>query len=197
MISSNSSISTICIYCGSSAGVNPVYAETARAMGAAIAARGKTLVYGGSAVGLMGIVADAALAASGRVLGLMPQALVDKEIQHKGLTELRVVDSMHTRKAGMIEAADALIALPGGFGTYEEITEAVTWAQLGYHAKPCGLLNVNGFYDGLITLMDRAIADGFVKAVHRTILVIERDVEAMLDRIETHTPPIASKWISG
>jgi uncharacterized protein (TIGR00730 family) len=188
-------INSICIYCGSSTGSDSIYAETARAMGTAIAARGKTLVYGGGAVGLMGIVADAALAAGGRVIGLMPRALVEKEIQHKGLTELRVVDSMHTRKAGMIDAADALIALPGGFGTYEEITEAATWAQLGYHSKPCGLLNVNGFYDGLITLMDRAIADGFVKPVHRDVLVVERDVDAMLDRIETHQMPKVAKWI--
>jgi uncharacterized protein (TIGR00730 family) len=189
------SINSICIYCGSSTGSNPIYAEAARAMGAAIAERGKTLVYGGGAVGLMGIVADAALAAGGRVIGLMPRALVEKEIQHKGLTELRVVDSMHTRKAGMIDAADALIALPGGFGTYEEITEAATWAQLGYHKKPCGLLNVNSFYDGLITLMERAIADGFVKPVHRDVLVIEREVDAMLDRIETHEMPHVAKWI--
>jgi uncharacterized protein (TIGR00730 family) len=188
-------INSICIYCGSSTGSNPIYAEAARAMGAAIAERGKTLVYGGGAVGLMGIVADAALAAGGRVIGLMPRALVEKEIQHKGLTELRVVDSMHTRKAGMIDAADALIALPGGFGTYEEITEAATWAQLGYHKKPCGLLNVNSFYDGLITLMERAIADGFVKPVHRDVLVIEREVDAMLDRIETHEMPHVAKWI--
>jgi hypothetical protein len=189
-------IHAICVYCGSSSGSNPIYAEAAHTMGTAIAKRGKTLVYGGGAVGLMGIVADAALAAGGRVLGLMPQALVDKEIQHKGLTELRVVGSIHERKAGMIAAADALIAMPGGFGTYEEITEAATWAQLGYHRKPCGLLNVNGFYDGLITLMERAIADGFVNPAHRDILVIERGVEALLDRIETHEMPLVAKWIN-
>jgi uncharacterized protein (TIGR00730 family) len=188
-------INAICVYCGSSTGTNPIYAEAARALGGSIAARGKTLVYGGAAVGLMGIVADAALAAGGRVLGIMPRALVDKEIQHAGLSELRVVDSMHTRKAAMIEAADALIALPGGFGTYEEIIEAATWAQLGYHNKPCGLLNINGFYDGLLLLIERAIADGFVKPAHRAIFAIAHEPLALLDAIEHHEMPRTTKWV--
>lgn len=189
-------LTTICIYCGSSFGTDPSYERIAREMGTALALRGKTLVYGGAAVGLMGAVADGALSAGGRVVGIMPRGLVEKEIQHRALSELRVVASMHERKAAMIEMADAMIALPGGFGTFEELTEAITWAQLGYHGKPCGLLNAKGFYNGLITLMDTAIAEGFVKAVHRDILVIEDNVEAMLDRIETHQIPRVTKWIS-
>ncbi len=185
---------SICIYCGSSFGGDPNYAAVARAMGVAIARRGKTLVYGGSTVGLMGAVADAALEAGGFVIGVMPQALVDKEIQHRGLTKLHVVASMHERKALMIDLSDAMIALPGGFGTFEELTEAVTWAQLGFHGKPCGLLNVNGFYNGLIMLMDTAITAGFVNPRHRDILVIDDHVEALLDRIETHEVPRVSKW---
>jgi uncharacterized protein (TIGR00730 family) len=184
----------ICIYCGSSLGTKPRYADLARATGASLARRGIALVYGGAAVGLMGAVADGALAAGGRVIGVMPHALVEKEIAHKNLTELRVVGSMHERKAMLIDLSDAMIALPGGFGTYDELCEAVTWAQLGYHNKPCGILNANGYYDGLIALMDHAIAEGFVRAAHRDILVIDDDVERLLDRIAVHQVPRAVKW---
>ncbi len=185
---------SICVYCGSALGAQPVYRETAVRVGQTIARRGKRLVYGGGAVGLMGALADAALAAGGQVLGIIPRMLFEREIQHGGLTEMRVVESMHVRKADMIEAADAMIALPGGFGTYEEIFEAMTWAQLGHHSKPCGLLNVNGFYDGFIALVERAISDGFVHPEHRGVLLIDDDIERLLDRLETHQVPRLIKW---
>jgi hypothetical protein len=185
----------ICVYCGSSFGNQPIYAETAKAMGAAIAQRGLELVYGGGKVGLMGTVADAALASGGSVIGIMPKFLVDKEIAHRGLTELRVVDTMHARKEMLIRLSDAMITLPGGWGTYDELAEAITWAQLGLHSKPIGLLNVAGFYDPLIAVMDNAIAAGFVRPVHRDLLIVEDDVERMLDRVIAYQPPDgAVKW---
>src|ERR1051326_7718022 len=148
------SIQRICVFCGSSRGGNPVYAEAARRLGAALAERGIGLVYGGGQIGLMGIVADAVMAAGGEGIGGIPEALALKEVAHEGLTELRVVGSMHERKALMADLAHAFIAMPGGFGTFEEFCEIVTWAQLGMHTKPCGLLNVNGFYDPLLALFD-------------------------------------------
>lgn len=184
----------ICIYCGSSMGHDPIYADTARAMGTAIARRGMTLVYGGGRVGLMGTVADAALAAGGEVIGIIPQSLVDKEIQHRGVTKLHVVDSMHTRKAMLIELSDAMIALPGGFGTYDELAEAFTWAQLGYHTKPLGLLNVKQFYDPLIAQLDTAIREGFVREGHRDIMLVDTDIERLLNRLVEHEVPQLVKW---
>ena len=185
----------ICIYCGSSLGSKPVYAEAAKVMGTAVARRGCELVYGGGKVGLMGTLADAVLAAGGHVIGIMPKHLADNEIAHNGLNELRVVDTMHARKEMMIRIADAMIALPGGWGTYDEFAEAVTWAQLGLHAKPLGLLNVAGFFDGLIALVDHAIDEGFVRPVHRELVVVDADVERLLDRIEAYVPPAgAVKW---
>ena len=186
---------SVCIYCGSSPGARPVYLELALAMGRSLAQRGITLVYGGAAVGLMGAVADGALAAGGRVIGVIPHSLESKEIAHRGLTELHIVSGMHERKAMLIDLADALIALPGGFGTWDELCEAVTWAQLGAHAKPCGILNIDGYYDGLLTQLDRAVADGFVRAHHRDILVVDADVESLLDRISVHRIPNLPKWI--
>lgn len=184
-----------CIYCGSSAGTQPVYLELAMAMGRSLARRGVTLVYGGAAVGLMGAAADGALANGGRVVGVIPSALEDKEIAHRGLSELHVVGSMHERKAQLIDRSDALIALPGGFGTWDELCEAVTWAQLGYHSKPCGVLNVDGYYDGLLMQLERAVADGFVRAHHRDILVVDDDVERLLDRVAQHRVPNLPKWV--
>lgn len=185
----------ICVYCGSSFGENPIYVETARAMGEAIAKRGDELVYGGGKVGLMGTVADAVLAAGGRVIGIMPKFLVDKEIAHKGLTELRVVDTMHNRKEMLLRISDAVIALPGGWGTYDELAEVVTWAQLGLHEKPIGVLNVNGFYNPLIAQMDHAIAEGFVRPAHRDLLIIDEDLSNLLKRIDAYVPPAgAVKW---
>ena len=188
-------MNAICIYCGSSAGARPIYIEAAMAMGRALARRGITLVYGGAAVGLMGAVADAALAAGGRVIGVIPRALEDKEIAHHDLSELHVVESMHARKAMLIDKSDALIALPGGFGTWDELCEAVTWGQLGYHAKPCGVLNTAGYYDGLLTQLDHAIAEGFVRAHHRDILVVDDDVERLVERVEAHRVPRMPKWV--
>jgi uncharacterized protein (TIGR00730 family) len=184
----------ICIYCGSSPGHDPIYVETATAMGTAIAKRGMTLVYGGGRVGLMGTVADAALAAGGDVIGIIPQSLVDKEIQHRGVTKLHVVDSMHTRKAMLIELSDAMIALPGGFGTYDELAEAFTWAQLGFHQKPIGLLNVKGFYDPLVAQLDMAIREGFIREGHRDIMLVDTEIERLLDRVIVHEVPQLIKW---
>ena len=185
----------ICVYCGSSFGSNPVYIEKAKALGEAIAQRGDELVYGGGKVGLMGMLADAALAAGGSVIGIMPQFLADKEIAHKGLTELRVMDTMHNRKEMMMRIADAIIALPGGWGTYDELAEAVTWAQLGLHDKPIGVLNVNGFFDPLIAQVNHAIAEGFVRPAHRDLLLIDDDIANLLWRIDAFVPPAGVvKW---
>jgi uncharacterized protein (TIGR00730 family) len=185
----------LCVFCGSSSGSEPVYLESARALGSALAREGIGLVYGGASVGLMGAVADAALAAGGHVTGVMPQALVDKEIGHRGLTDLRIVGSMHERKALMAELSDGFVALPGGLGTFEELFEVWTWAQLGYHRKPCALLNVAGFYDKLADFLDDVVSRGFVKPVHRGMLVVEREPEALLRAVKAYTPPVVDKWI--
>jgi uncharacterized protein (TIGR00730 family) len=187
----------ICVYCGSSYGEHPIYVQAAKAMGEAIANRGDELVYGGGKVGLMGTVADAALAAGGSVIGIMPQFLVDKEIAHKGLTELRVVDTMHNRKEMLMRIADAIIALPGGWGTYDELAEAMTWAQLGLHSKPIGILNVSGFYNPILAQMDHAIAEGFVRPAHRDLLIVDEDIPNLLKRIDAFVPPAGVvKWQS-
>jgi len=184
----------ICVFCASTHGVRPEYAEGARALGRALVDGGHSLVYGGGNVGLMGVVADAVMAAGGEVTGVIPHTLMAREIGHTGVTTLHVVDSMHERKAQMADLSDAFVALPGGVGTFEELFEAITWTQLGLHRKPCGILNANGYYDGLIALMDHAIAEGFVRAAHRDILVIDDDVERLLDRIAVHQVPRAVKW---
>ena len=181
----------VCVYCGSNPGTRPVYAAAAKAMGAAIARRGLTLVYGGGKVGLMGILADSALAAGGHVVGVIPEFLALKEVAHPGLSELRVVASMHERKAVMAEISDGFIALPGGIGTMEELFEIWTWAQLGQHRNPCGLLAVGGYYDGLVAFLDRMAADGFVSAEHRAMLRIADDADALLDTFEAYDPPAA------
>ena len=165
------------------------------ALGRHLAERGLTLVYGGGAVGLMGTVADAALAAGGEVIGIIPQSLQEAEIGHKGLTRLEVVDGMHARKARMAELADAFIALPGGLGTLEELFEVWTWGQLGYHAKPLGLLEVNGFYDPLLTFLDHLVDERFVRAEHRGMLQRGASPEALLDSLAAWTPSVAPKWV--
>jgi uncharacterized protein (TIGR00730 family) len=185
----------LCVFCGSNAGQDPVYLATARALGEALAASGIGLVYGGASVGLMGAVADAVLAKGGDVIGVMPQALVDKEIAHKGLSDLRVVGSMHERKALMAELADGFIALPGGLGTFEELFEVWTWAQLGYHRKPCALLNASGFYDKLTDFLDDVVDRGFVKPIHRAMLIVESDPAALFQAIRAYEPPKVDKWI--
>jgi uncharacterized protein (TIGR00730 family) len=185
----------LCVFCGSSAGQDPVYLATARALGEALANNGIELVYGGASVGLMGAVADAVLAKGGYVIGVMPQALVDKEIAHKGLSDLRVVGSMHERKALMAELADGFIALPGGLGTFEELFEVWTWAQLGYHRKPCALLNAGGFYDKLTDFLDDVVERGFVKPIHRAMLIVENDPAVLIQAIRAYEPPKVDKWI--
>lgn len=185
----------LCVFCGSNAGQDPVYLAAARALGEALAGSGIGLVYGGASVGLMGAVADAVLAKGGTVTGVMPQALVDKEIAHKELSDLRVVGSMHERKALMAELADGFIALPGGLGTFEELFEVWTWAQLGYHRKPCALLNAGGFYDKLTDFLDDVVERGFVKPVHRAMLIVESNPAALIQAIRAYEPPKVDKWI--
>ena len=185
----------LCVFCGSSPGFDPAYGEAARALGTALAHAGIGLVYGGGCVGLMGIVADAALAAGGEVIGVIPQALVDRELAHHGCTTLHVVESMHARKAMMADLADGFVALPGGIGTFEELFEVWTWAQLGDHGKPVSLLNVTGFYDGLIAFLNDVVADGFMRERHRDMLIVADSVAPLLERLRCYTPPETGKWI--
>ncbi len=185
----------LCVFCGSSAGRDPVFATAARELGAAIARKGWGLVYGAGNVGLMGVLADAVLAAEGEVIGVIPEALVAKELAHRGLTELHIVASMHERKALMAELADGFVAMPGGFGTLDEFCEILTWAQLGLHRKPCGLLNVAGYFDPLLQQMERAVAAGFVRAEHRDLFVVETEPKKLLQRLVKFTPPKVEKWI--
>ncbi len=184
----------LCVFCGSSVGSNPAYAEAAVTLGALLARRGIGLVYGGGNVGLMGVIADAALTAGGEVIGVIPKALADREVAHHGVTELRVVDSMHTRKAMMADLSDAFIAMPGGVGTFEEFFEAITWTQLGLHRKACGLLNVADFYTPLAAFIDQAVSDGFIKPVHRAAIVVDDNPERLLDTLTTINLPDAPKW---
>ncbi len=186
----------VCVFCGSNPGRRPEYRAAAMAFGTMLAREGIGLVYGGASVGLMGAVADAALAAGGEVTGVIPQMLADKELAHRGLTRLRVVGSMHARKAMMAELADAFVALPGGAGTLEEIFEVWTWAQLGEHAKPCGLLNVAGFYDPLLAFLDHAAGESFMKPQHRAMLLDAATPEAMLAALRGYVAPVVGKWIT-
>lgn len=185
----------VCVFCGSRAGVNPAYRSAAENTGRSLAERGIELVYGGGNVGLMGIVADACLAAGGKVVGVIPRALMDWEVGHEGLTRLEVVDSMHTRKARMAELAEGFIALPGGLGTFEELFEILTWAQLGFHSKPVAVFNVDGYYQPLIQLMDRGVAEGFMKAENRGLLLVENTIDAVLRAMGAYHPPAVSKRI--
>ena len=185
----------VCVFCGSSVGVKAAYADAAREMGRLIAKKGLALVYGGGNVGLMGVIADAALEAGGEVIGVIPLALADREIAHTGLTDLRVVDSMHTRKAKMAELSDAFIAMPGGVGTFEEFFEAITWTQLGLHRKPCGLLNVEGFYTPLERFIDQAVTEGFIRPVHRKAIVMDDNPARLLETLATIDLPNVPKWI--
>ncbi|MBO6859267.1 TIGR00730 family Rossman fold protein [Roseibium aggregatum] len=187
---------SICVFCGSSYGALEAYADIARETGRAIAEQGYTLVYGGAKVGLMGTVADAALEAGGKVIGVLPRSLQDKEIGHEGLSELHLVDSMHERKAMMADLSDAFIALPGGVGTLEEIFEVWTWGQLGYHKKPCGFLNAEGYYDHLIAFLDHQTDQGFTKQVMRDMAQIASSPLDMIRQFENYTPPSAPKWIN-
>jgi uncharacterized protein (TIGR00730 family) len=189
------SIRRICVFCGSSPGLRPSYVEAARALGTLLAERGIGVVYGGSHLGLMGAMADAARAAGGEVIGIIPQRLVEREAAHLGLHDLRVVGSMHERKATMADLADAFIALPGGIGTLEELFEIWTWAQLGSHEKPCGLLNVDGFYDGLLGFLDHVVGEAFLRQQHRDMLLVATEPQALLEKIQRYEPPMLTKWI--
>lgn len=188
-------MNAVCVFCGSHTGNDPAYAGAATVLGRTLARRGTTLVYGGGHVGLMGVVADAALGAGGEVIGVMPKALVEREIGHTGLTKLHVVSSMHERKAMMSELSGGFIALPGGNGTLEEFFEVLTWAQLGEHGKPCGLLNVAGYYDPLLAVFDRMVQKEFLRTEHRGLVLVEGDPSALLERFDGYEPPTYVKWI--
>jgi uncharacterized protein (TIGR00730 family) len=184
----------VCVYCGSSPGKRPEYAAAAVEMGKALVRRGLALVYGGGNVGLMGIVADSVLAEGGTAIGIIPEALMDKEVGHRGLTELHVVRNMHERKQMMADRADAFIAMPGGVGTYEELFETFTWLQLGYHAKPIALLNVAGFYDGMIDFLQHAVDEGFMKPQYSGLLSVAQTPEAVLETLAKAPRVLVDKW---
>ncbi|MEM9353849.1 MAG: TIGR00730 family Rossman fold protein [Planctomycetota bacterium] len=182
-----------CVFCGSSPGADPAYAEAAASLGQAMAERGIGLVYGGARVGLMGVVADAALAAGGEVIGVLPDFMQEKELAHEGLTELHIVRSMHERKAMMAELSAGVIALPGGLGTFEELFEAATWVQLGIIQAPCALLNARHYFDHLLAMMDHGVTEGFLSAENREALIVEESPSKLLDRMAQYTPSDASK----
>ena len=185
----------IAVYCGSSAGVSPHYREAADELGRLLVARECGLVYGGGSVGLMGTLADAVLAAGGDVVGVIPRALATKELLHTGVPDMRIVNTMHDRKALMAELADAFIAMPGGFGTLEELFEVITWGQLGIHSKSIGLLNVGGYFDHLTGMIDYAIAERFIKPQHRELFVTDANAETLLDELQRHQQPVVRKWL--
>ena len=185
----------ICVFCGANAGDRPAYADAARTLAALLVQRDLTLIYGGGSIGVMGILADATLAAGGRVIGVLPEHLSRREVAHTGATEMHIVGSMHERKAMMARRADAFIALPGGLGTLEELFEVLTWSQLGLHAKPCALLNVDGYYDPLIAFLDNAVMRGFVQPRHRDMLLIDTRPARLLDRIGAYVAPAVEKWL--
>ncbi|MEK0429504.1 MAG: hypothetical protein RL001_2031 [Pseudomonadota bacterium] len=187
---------SVCVYCGASSGHDPLYAEAARALGREMAQQQLALVYGGGHVGLMGIIADTVLEAGGEVTGVIPKALMDTEVGHDRLTRLLVVKDMHERKALMAEQANGFIAMPGGIGTLEELFEAMTWAQLGFHEKPVGLLNVNGFYDKLLAFLSQLEQEGFLRAEHRNLLINESEPSALLERLREFRMPEGVSWLS-
>jgi len=185
----------VCVFCGSSDGVREAYREAAEQLGQTLAHRGLGLVYGGGRLGLMGALADAAMGAGAQVTGVIPRSLVAKELAHRGVADMRVVGSMHERKALMADLSDAFITLPGGFGTLEEFFEVLSWSQLGLHGKPCGILNAAGFYDKLLALLDHTIDEAFVRAGHRSLVLVEDDPSKLLDRLAEFQPPRLQKWL--
>jgi uncharacterized protein (TIGR00730 family) len=191
-----SEIHRLAIFCGSNPGARPDYVKAARTFGAMLASRGIGVVYGGSSVGLMSALAESVLDELGDIIGVIPRMLVEREVAHKTLSDLRVVGSMHERKALMAELSDGFVALPGGIGTLEEIFEIWTWAQLDMHNKPCGLLNIAGYFDPLLEFLDRAVEEKFVRDVHRSMLIVESDPESLLARFEAYDPPKVVKWIN-
>ncbi|HTA45484.1 MAG TPA: TIGR00730 family Rossman fold protein [Bryobacteraceae bacterium] len=185
----------ICVFCGSSPGARPRYMDAAKNLAQYLAANKVAIVFGGSNLGLMGVLADTALKAGGDVIGVIPQNLVEREVSHPGLRDLRVVNSMHERKALMAELSDAFIAMPGGFGTFEEFCEVLTWSQLGLHGKPCGLLNVEGYFDHLLALFDHAVAEKFLKPEHRRMVIADSCPESLVERLREYHTPRVEKWI--
>ena len=188
-------LDSICVYCGSAEGADAVYSNAARSLGRELAARKLRLVYGGAGIGLMGILADAVLEAGGTAVGVLPKNLFRKEVMHESLTQMILVDSMHERKAKMEDLADGFIAMPGGLGTLEELLEILTWSQLGMHGKPCSVLNVNGYYDQLAGFLDHCVHEGFIRPVHREMLIIESNPLALLDACASYHQPDVHKWV--
>jgi uncharacterized protein (TIGR00730 family) len=188
-------VKRICVFCGSNPGLRPEYAAAARALAGVMAERGIGLVYGGGHVGLMGIVADTIMAHGGEAIGVIPEALLRREVGHHGLTELHVVGSMHERKQLMADLSDGFIAMPGGYGTFEEFCEVITWSQLGIHPKACGLLNVLGYYDALLAMFDHGVAEGFIHPQHRAMVLRETDPARLVESMHAFVPPRAEKWI--
>jgi uncharacterized protein (TIGR00730 family) len=184
------------VFCGSSAGARPIHRDAAAALGAELVRRGLELVYGGARVGLMGVVADAVLGAGGRVTGVIPSSMVDRELAHTGLSDLRIVSTMHERKALMERLSDGFVSLPGAMGTLDETCEMLTWGQLGLHVKPCGLLDVDGYYTSFLALLDRAVSEGFLRPQHRAMVLVDTAPDALLDRLAAYAPPVVEKWIS-
>ena len=189
-------LSRICVFTGSSMGAHPEYAEAAASLGRVFAKERIELIYGGASVGLMGVIADEILIQSGRVHGIIPRGLASKEVMHASLSELTVVDSMHARKQAMSDLADAFIAMPGGFGTFDELFEILTWAQLGIHAKPVGILNIAGYFDALIRMVDVAVTQGFVPEAHRGLFVVETDPKSLIEALRSHPMPQIRRWIT-
>ncbi|MCK9211174.1 MAG: TIGR00730 family Rossman fold protein [Ignavibacteriaceae bacterium] len=189
----------LCVFCGSSFGANPAYVKAANDLGTAIAKRGIGLVYGGARVGLMGEIASSVIKAKGEVIGVIPKDLLEKEVAYTDLSDLRVVGSMHERKFLMAELSDGFIALPGGLGTLEEIFEIITWAQLNFHNKPCGLLNIHGYYNDLIKFLDHTVEEKFIEPEHRAMIVIDDDPESLLEKFLIYEPPKVdkAKWVLG
>lgn len=185
----------VCVFCGSSPGASPEYGRAAQLLGQELVRRDIALVYGGAEVGLMGLLAETVLGGGGEVVGVMPHSLVDKGVAHQGLTELRAVESMHERKAMMLDLSDAFVALPGGLGTLEELSEVLAHAQLGLHGKPCGVLDVRGFYANLLRLLDTMVEERFLKAEHRDMLLIDSSPQTLLDKLSSFEPPIVDKWL--
>lgn len=186
---------SVCVFCGSSPGIDPAYAQAARSLGRTLAEANVRLVFGGGHVGLMGVISNAALEAGGEAIGIIPKSLVERELAHPGLTDLRIVGSMHERKAMMSDLSEGFITLPGGTGTLEEFFEVLTWAQLGEHEKPCGLLNVAGYYDPLLAVFDQMVDEGFLSASNRALVLVESEPDKLLRRLDLYRPPETPKWI--
>lgn len=191
-----SEIRRLAVFCGSNPGARPDYVDGARALGRLLSERGIGIVYGGASVGVMAALAEAVLDELGEIIGVIPKMLVEREVAHRALTDLRVVGSMHERKALIAELSDGFVALPGGIGTLEEFFEIWTWAQLGMHQKPCGLLNIAGYFDPLLAFLDRAVEEKFVREVHRSMVIVESSPQALLERFEAYVPPNVVKWIN-